>query len=286
MDEIHDHRRCELGEGAFWHPARGQLFWFDILAGRLLTQEAGAPRHWDLGEMASAAGWIDRERLLVATERGLKILDLASGRVEMLAPFGHPAQVRSNDGRADPWGGFWIGTMGKAAEPGAGAIWRYHGGELRRLHAGLTITNAICFDAAREIAFFADTAEGRVWTQALDAAGWPRGEPRLFLDLRASEGHDPDGAVIDADGRFWTAQWGAGRVACYDGRSGAFLAEERFPARQLSCPAFGGADLDVLHVTSALQGMDAAARAAEPEGGKTFRRRVGARGVPEPRVIL
>ena len=288
MDDILDHRRCELGEGAFWHPERGHFFWFDILAGRLMTVTAAGPHHWDLGEMASAAGWIDRDRLLIATETGLSILDLASGARQPLAALGADApHLRSNDGRADPWGGFWIGTMGKAAEPGAGGIWRYHRGELRELHPHISIPNAICFDAERELAFFADTALGQVWTQPLDpGTGWPKGEPRLFLDLAAREGHAPDGAVIDAEGRFWTAQWGAGRVACYDGRDGRFLGEERFPAARLSCPAFGGAGLDRLHVTSAQQGMSPAERAAEPHAGKTFVHTVAARGRPEPRVEL
>lgn len=287
MDDILDHRPCELGEGAFWHPARRQFFWFDILAGRLMTREGGAARHWDMGELASAAGWIDRDRLLIATETGLWRFDLATGARDIVARLPAAAHLRSNDGRADPWGGFWIGTMGRAAEDGRGAIYRYYRGELRELHPGLTIPNAICFDAGREIAYFADTAPGRVWTQRLEpATGWPAGTPELFLDLAAREGTAPDGAVIDAAGRFWTAQWGAGRVACYDGADGRFLVEERFPASQLSCPAFGGPGLEVLHVTSALQGMTAAERAGEPHGGKTFARAVAARGLPEPQVIL
>ena len=126
---------------------------------------------------------------------------------------------------------------------------------------------------------------GKVWAQPLDpATGWPAGEPRLFLDL-VPEGLAPDGAVVDAEGRFWNAQWGAGRVACYD-PAGRFLAEERFPARQVSCPAFGGADLATLFVTSAQEGLSDTERAEEPAGGMTFARRVAARGLPEPRVVL
>ncbi len=284
---VFDERRCELGEGVLWHPGRGQVFWFDILGKAMLSRRGGEAQRWEFGECVSAAGWIDGDRLLIGAESGLWRFDVETGARERVAAFpdgGGPA-LRSNDGRADPWGGFWIGTMGKKAEAGAGSIWRLWRGELRRIRGGVSIPNAISFDAARELGYFTDTPGGVVWAQALDpATGWPVGEPREFLDLRA-EKLRPDGAVVDAEGRFWNAQWGAGRVACY-GPDGAFLGAERFDAARTSCPAFGGPELDTLYVTSAQEGMDAAARAAEPAAGMTFARPLAARGQPEPAVIL
>ena len=283
---VFDARRCELGEGPLWHPQRGQLFWFDILGGTLMSRAGEEALSWDFGELVSAAGWIDRDHLLVAAESGLWRCAIETGARERVAPFPAGAvALRSNDGRADPWGGFWIGRMGKQAEERAGGIWRLWRGELRAVRTGITIPNAICFDAERELGYFADTRAGTVWAQRLDpATGWPAGEPRVFLDLTEAGLH-PDGAVIDSEGRFWNAQWGAGRVACYapDGR---FVREERFEATRTSCPAFGGAALGTLFVTSAQEGMDAAARDAEPSAGMTFARELDVRGRPEPAVVL
>ena len=285
-ESLYDARICELGEGLFWHPERRRPFWFDILGRRLLSRDGDAERAWELDEIHSAAGWIDRDRLLLASETGLWDFDLATGarRPVMAIEAENPA-TRSNDGRADPWGGFWIGTMGKRAEPGEGAIWRYYRGELRKLVEKITIPNAICFDADRARGYFADTPAHLVWKQPLDpVTGWPRGPRAVFLDLSA-EGLFPDGAVIDAAGRFWNAQWGAGRVACYDA-DGHALFSESFPARQLTCPAFCGDDLAQLVVTSAWEGMGPADREREPLAGATFARRVRAIGVPAPRVRL
>ena len=283
---VFDDRRCELGEGPLWHPERGQLFWFDILGRALLGRDGDRPLRWELDELASAAGWIDREHLLVASETGLWRFGIATGQRELVAALPHEGgRLRSNDGRADPWGGFWIGMMGKKAEAGAGGLWRLWRGELRRLHGGITIPNAICFDAGRERAYFADTRAGTVWAQPLDpGTGWPAGEPRAFLEL-AEAGFHPDGAVVDAEGRFWNAQWGAGRVACYD-PDGRFVRAERFGATRTSCPAFGGAGLDTLFVTTAQEGMDADGRRTEPQAGMTFARDLDVRGVPEPAVVL
>lgn len=253
--QIHDPTPCELGEGPLWHPVREQLFWFDILRKQLLTREAGATRHWQFDAHVSAAGWIDRDRLMIASERALLAFDLRDGTQQVIAPLDvESAQTRSNDGRADPMGGFWIGTMGKRAEPGAGAIWRWHRGEVRRLFAPLTIPNAICFTPDGRSACFADTPARRILRVPLDRDGWPAGDPETFIDLRA-DGLNPDGAVFDASGHLWNAQWGASRVAVYD-PDGGLVNACRLPVRNASCPAFGGAALDTLFITTAREHLD------------------------------
>jgi sugar lactone lactonase YvrE len=282
---IYDDRRCELGEGALWHPKRNQLYWFDILGKRLLTRGTEGPGEWHFPHLVSAAGWLNKSELLIASEVALFRFDLETGtRRDVLPLEADNAVTRSNDGRADPYGGFWIGTMGKAAEKGAGSIWRYFRGSLRRLYTGLTIPNAICFTANGRTAHFTDTMTAQVMRVALDADGWPRGEPSVFLDL-AAEGLNPDGAVCDAEGRFWGAQWGAGRVACY-GPDGSLIQTVAFDAPNTSCPAFGGPDLSTLFCTTALQHMSAADRTAQPFAGMTFATPGLARGIPEPMVIL
>lgn len=282
--DVFDPRICELGEGVLWHPDRRQVFWFDILGQRLMSRDGDEELAWDFDEMHSAAGWIDHDRLLLASETGLWDFTLATGERRLLAPLeADRDDIRSNDGRADPWGGFWIGTMSKTGARGQGAIWRYHAGELRKLHEGISIPNAICFDEERARAYFSDTPASMVWKQALDPmTGWPNGEKQVFLDLRDEKLH-PDGAVTDNAGRFWNAQWGSGRVACYD-PEGNLLFSESFPASQVSCPAFSGPDLSQLVVTSAWEGMAETARAAEPLAGATFARRVRAIGIAPPRV--
>ena len=284
---IHDSRVCELGEGALWHPLRRQLFWFDILGKRLHTIEDGQSQIWSFVEMVSAAGWVSRDVLLIAGERDLFLFDLETEEIETVAELeADDPGTRSNDGRADRQGGFWIGTMGKRGgeNPGRGSIWRWYRGELRRLFSGLTIPNSICFSPDGRFAHFSDTLTHRIQRVALDADGWPVGEPETFIDLSA-EGILPDGAVVDAAGNLWNAQWGAARVACY-APDGQFLKAVPMGASQTSCPAFGGEGLGTLYCTTAREGMDEAALAADPEAGKTFAVQGVGPGLPEPQVIF
>ncbi len=285
MSTIFDDRPCALGEGPLWHPGRGQLYWFDILGKRLMTREDDTPRHWDFPANVSAAGWTGQDTLLIASETGLHHFDLATGRAEDVAPLdSEDPRTRSNDGRADPWGGFWIGTMGKNAEPGLGAIWRYFRGEVRRLFAPVTIPNAIAFAPDGTTATFADTVTGQVMRIRLGKDGWPEGEPDVFLDLRP-EGLNPDGAVFDAAGNLWLAEWGAARVCCY-APDGIRRSAIPFPAAHTSCPAFGGPGLSILFCTSARQGLRTAEIEANPRHGLTFAAPGQGPGLPERRVIL
>jgi len=272
---IFDDTQCQLGEGALWHPIRQQLFWFDILGKRLHTKG----RHWQFDTYVSAAGWIDEDTLLLASGTGLGRFDIRTGTTTPLCDLEADNHVtRSNDGRADPQGGFWIGTMGIEAEHGAGAIYRYYKGELRQLYAAITISNAICFSPDGATAYFTDTPTQKIMRVQLDHDGWPDGDPTLHIDLSDTP-YRPDGAVVDAAGNLWNAQWGIGQVAAYD-QKGVFLESYSFAGQQTSCPAFGGPDLNTLFCTTAAVGLDGA------EQGKTFAVSTHHTGQAEHRVIL
>ncbi|WP_170384582.1 SMP-30/gluconolactonase/LRE family protein [Ruegeria atlantica] len=285
MSTVFDDRPCELGEGPLWHPERRQLFWFDIVGKRLMTRENGSPKCWQFDEHVSAAGWVDLETLLIASETGLWRFGLKSGQKDLITLLEADNPVtRSNDGRADPWGGFWIGTMGKNAEPGAGAIYRYWQGELRQLLQNVTISNAICFAPDRSCAYYTDTVTKLIMRWPLNAqTGWPEGDGTVFLDLNA-DGLNPDGAVVDAYGNIWVAQWGARRVAAYT-PEGQFLKAVSFKAAHTSCPAFGGDDLTTLFCTTAREGLDAETLISQPTNGMTFAAFGVGKGQAEHRVL-
>jgi sugar lactone lactonase YvrE len=282
---IYDDRPCALGEGPLWHPLRKQLFWFDILACKLHSRVRDTALEWQFDTMVSAAGWIDHDHLLVASAVDLRVFNIETGVSVQAAPLeADNSATRPNDGRCDAQGGFWIGTMGKSAETGAGAIYRYYRGALRKLYGGITIPNAICFTADGKTAHFTDTVTARVMRVALDAQGWPNSAPEVFLDLSGLPS-GPDGAVVDAAGLLWLAQWGAGQVTAF-APDGAQVRQISFDAPHTTCPAFGGDDLTTLFCTTALQGMSQTARSAHPHAGMTFAKAGIAQGQAEHQVIL
>jgi sugar lactone lactonase YvrE len=235
--------------------------------------------------MGSALARVDAHRQLLVADDGLYIRELADGRMTLYRPLDadNPA-TRSNDARVHPSGTFWIGTMGRQAEPGLGAIYALHRGQLSRLYADITIPNAICFSPDGTIGYFADTRQNVLFRVDLDATtGLPRDAPAPLVTRR--DGGGIDGAVVDADGLIWNARWGGGCIDVYDAQ-GAHLRSLRVPARQSTCPAFVGQDFSRLLVTSAWQGMDDDAKHADPDHGRTFVLEVAGRGRAEPDVKL
>ena len=260
--KIFDDRACFLGEGPFWHPLREQFFWFDIINKKMLSRAThdsdfgGEPLEWQFDEHVSAAGWIDHDTLFMASETGLYRFNIESGeKLQLAALEADNPRTRSNDGRADPLGGFWIGTMSKTAQPEEGAIYRYYRGELRRLFEPITIPNSICVSPDGDWLYFADTPKQCIYRQSLDSTGWPVGDPEVFVDMN-QENLSPDGSVVDGEGALWNAQWGSGRVARYlpDGNLDQTVAVGGIHS---SCPAFGGRNLDCLLVTTAQESLDA-----------------------------
>lgn len=279
---------CELGEGPSYDPATDALFWFDIVNGLLLEQgvTSGALKVHKLGQMASAIAIIDDKRQLIATETGLQVRDVATGKLTLHTPIeANNALTRSNDSRVHPCGAFWVGTMAKDEGKGAGSIYWFFKGELRTLYTGITVSNSICFSQDGTIAYYTDTATGLLMRVACDpATGLPVGESKVFVDHRSSKGY-VDGSVVDRDGVLWNAVWGGKAVKAY-APDGTLLREIPMPATQSSCPAFVGFKADRLAVTSAWKGKDDKQRKLDRQAGMTFLLDIPVNGRFEPRVLI
>lgn len=276
---------AKLGEGPFWDGET--LWWFDIDGRRLHRCGPGgeAPRAFELERPASAAAAIEGGGMLIADAEGLWRFDAETGARDLVAPLelDLPGN-RSNDGRADRRGGFWIGTMSMSFEKEAGSIYRFHSGTLEKLRAGITVPNAICFSPDGGAAYFADSPTRKIWRWALDGEGWPQGEPDLFLDHDGGPGF-PDGAAVDAEGFMWNAQWDGWRVARYS-PDGALDRVVDLPVARPTCPAFGGQGLATMFVTSASVGLGAEERAAQPHAGAVFAIPLEVAGLADGKVRL
>lgn len=274
---------CALGEGCLWHPTRASALWVDIFGGAVHEMRSGTHRSWDLGESVGALGWVTDQEVVVSTETGLRRLNLDTGQTDLIAAVEPDGKDRrANDGRADHQGGFWFSMMDTGHRSEAAAIYRYHRGEVRALHRGLTVPNATCFSPDGLWAYFGDTRTSIVFRQRLDeATGWPRGDRETLIDLSEPR-RRPDGATVDANGDLWIAMWGEGVVLCVtpDGRP---VRDVPIGTPNASCACFGGPDLRDLIVTSATTDIDLA---TDARAGKTFIAPGVAQGVAEPKVII
>jgi sugar lactone lactonase YvrE len=277
--------RNVCGEGILWDSRRALLWWTDI-PGRQLYQydfSAAAPRVMATPERVGSFGLVaGSDKLITAFASGIALYDVWRGTVEWLArPDAIVPGIRFNDGRVDRRGRFWSGTMVEDERCTAtGCLYSIDGGGEARCHVrGVGISNGLCMSPDGARLYFADSPTRTIFVYELSEPTGDLGSRQVFA--RTPAGTVPDGAAVDADGCVWSAQWGASRVVRYTPR-GEIDRIIEVPARQPTCVCFAGSDLDVLCVTSASEGLDAASLQSEPHAGAVFLYRTGVQGLPEP----
>ncbi|MAM13805.1 MAG: gluconolaconase [Rhizobiaceae bacterium] len=268
--------RTTLGEGPGYDPTADQIWWFDILDSKLhlLNASTRDRRIVTLPEMASAMAVVDERRHVIAMETGLYFHDVSTGALSLHAAIEPDnAVTRSNDARVHQSGAFWVGTMGKEAEDGAGAIYHVLAGKVTKIFDRVTIPNAICFSPDGATGYYVDTRINKLMRVPVDPeTGLPDGPEEVFIDTSKKPG-GMDGAICDGDGHIWNARFGAGVLDQYD-TAGRLVARFQLPARQPTCPAFIGRDGGWMMVTSAARDADIV---EEPNAGFTFALVTGAR---------
>jgi L-arabinonolactonase len=281
--------QARLGECALWSESEQALYWTDIESSTIGRLGAGGVlREWTLpqrvGSFAFCAG--DDARLLLGLACGIALFDTRNEELTpVIAVEADQPTTRINDGRCDRQGRFVFG-MFNPAEAAIGGFWRVHPDlSIERLPLPVAaVGNSICFSPDGATMYYTDSPTRVIWQLDYHADG-RIGTPRPFVRLGAQEGF-ADGSCIDAQGGLWNAQWEGSCVVRYDA-SGAETARIALPLSRPTCPAFGGAGLDRLYLTSARKGLSAQALLQQPAaGGVLAVDGLAWRGLPESRFAL
>jgi sugar lactone lactonase YvrE len=278
--------QCELAEGPVWDPRLGVLRWVDILAGHVhsVDPDTGERDWFDAGDPVGAVGLTSSDGLVLALVDRFGLYN--GSEVTRFGEFSADRSVvRFNDGKPDPWGSFWAGTM--AWEEGApgGALYRLApDGTVTTMVTDVALSNGLDWSDDRRTFYFADSLSGGVDAFECDPETGVLGARRRFVTVPAT-GCLPDGLTLDSDGCLWVAVFGSGELRRYtpDGRLGTIV---RLPARQVTSAAFGGPDLGTLYITTARENFTEADRRAEPHAGDIFACVPGVSGRPPNRFSV
>lgn len=264
---------CQLGEGPVWDPAGKQLYWVDIQGNTLHSWSPSLRKHldWKFGEPVCAVSpEAEGGRLLVAFAKRLALFDPATSQLTPLVEMEPECpKNRCNDGKCDPAGRFWIGTMSTQGEKHAGALYRWDPttGHLDRILDRLTISNGLGWSGDHQTMFFVDSPEREVWAFDFDSTSSSIANRRTVVRVPPDLGV-PDGLCVAGDDTLWVAHWGAGCVCRWDPSSGALLEKVT-----TGCPHTTSCTLapdGLLYITTARAGLGPEALAAAPLSGSLF----------------
>jgi sugar lactone lactonase YvrE len=279
-----------LGESPMWHPREQALYWCDIPGKRLNRWDPARSdlSHWDFDcEPASLAPRLDGT-LLLAMRNGLWRFDPKTGERRLLAtPPYDPTRERFNDGKCDPKGRFWVGTIYEPREPALAALYCFDEGRLERKADGITTSNGLAWSPNGRTMYWSDTKAHTVYAFDVDPADGTLSRQRVFASFAmkqpgqdlATYGGRPDGAAVDAEGCYWVAMFEGQRLLRLS-PEGEIVRELHLPVRCPTMPCFGGADLKTLYITTARENRPAAELAEQPWAGCVLSLRVDVAGLP------
>lgn len=272
--------RHELAEMPYWDGSRRLLCYVDIDAGSVneLDVATGDRRVVDLGVPLGFALPVAGSRSRLCGQGGdLVVVDELGGELGRFPVEPGIVGNRLNEGKADPHGRLWFGSMSKNRETGEAMLYRFDRRGLERIRP-ITIGNGTDWDVERRRMYHVDSTTQRVDVFDYDVATGEVEHPRPWVEIDPDDGL-PDGLTIDADGCVWLALFRGGAVRRFD-PDGVLMSEIRFPTPYVTCPAFGGDDLRTLYVTSSRHRVAPEDRAANPLAGALFAVDAGVAGRP------
>jgi len=249
--------KAELGEGTLWDPGRGVLWWIDIWSKKIHCHDpaTGENLMWEAPEYLGCLGLRAKGGLIVTLASGFYFFDPDTAEFNAIAdPEEHLPQTRFNDGKTDRQGRFWSGTMFEA--PGkpvefVGSLYRMdYDHSVHKIIAGVGCSNGLAFSPDSKTMYFSDSFDKSVWAFDFDPVTGEIENKRTFIDMVPTGGL-ADGATVDAEGCYWVTVPVTGKVSRYD-PDGHLMQNIMLPTDLPTCCEFGGPDLDILFVTTAV----------------------------------
>lgn len=276
------HIEAELGEGALWDDRSSKLLWVDILAGYVhrFNPITKVNETFEIGQPVGTVALDEDGDLVLAVKNGFARYNTTSQEFSMLKIVEHEnSSIRFNDGKCDPSGRFWAGTMSQDGTPAAGNLYCLEDLSLTQKISKVGISNGLGWSPGSDTMYYIDSASQKVLAFGYDVRTGSITSPRTVFEIEATEG-TPDGMCVDADGKLWVALWGGGKVMRIDPENGERLCEVRVPnvSKVTSC-ALGGEDMSTLYITTARQGFTEEDIKNEPNAGSLFCADVGVRGL-------
>ena len=272
-----------LGEGSFWDSEKGVLYWCDIEKKLLhvFDPERDADKRYALPEKIGTVVPKKSGGLLVALESGVASFNPERGVLHQNITLEKDLpNNRFNDGKCDPAGRFWVGSMAPHDESGNAHLYRIETDySVQKVLSGITISNGIVWSRDKRRMYYIDTPTGRIDRFDYDIETGNISGRAPCVRVPDGMGH-PDGMAIDSEGKLWVALYGGWGVGCWNPETGKLLDRIELPVSNVTSCAFGGKDLDTLYVTTARSGLSETDLKKQEYAGSLFRVAMGVRGVP------
>jgi sugar lactone lactonase YvrE len=274
---------CMLGESPVWDARNQRILWVDIPQGKIHQFFPENKKHKvvSVGQMAGAICLTTSGGIIGALQHGFATVDLENGNIRHIEdPEFHLPGNRFNDGKCDPMGRFWAGTMAFTNKAKAGNVYVLEQDLSVSLKIkGVGCSNGMAWSLDHTAFYYIDTPTKKVVAYDFDATTCMISNKRAVIDFTQLEGY-PDGMTIDTDGMLWVAMWDGWKVLRCDPNTGNLIQSVSLPVAKVTSCVFGGENLQDLYITSAREGLTEEELYHQPLAGCLFvAKKTGATGL-------
>jgi sugar lactone lactonase YvrE len=249
-------RHSLWGEGPIWW--NDSLYYVDIEGKAIIRINPDTEEEtvWEFPERIGCIAPCNNSQLLYAGDNGISIFDIQTKvSTSITDPENHLPDNRFNDGKCDPYGRFWGGTISLKKIKGSASLYCLDTNQnLEKKLEGLTNSNGLAWSQDKKRFFHIDTPSRSIQAYIYNGASAEISQATTIVDTEAL-GFDssPDGMTIDVQDNLWVAFCHGGCVACFDSRNGKLLQTIEIPAIETTACTFGGTELNRLFVTTGIK---------------------------------
>ena len=282
LAELEYETKSLLGEGAFWNYKTQELYWVDIEGKKLNIYDPTTKNNRSIS-MPSLIGTVvpyKENEAVVALVDGIYKVNLLTEEVTLLSDveFNMP-ENRFNDGKCDPNGNLWVGSMHfDQSRPNASVYKLHEQGETIKMIDSVTISNGIVWTKDTKTMYYIDTPSANIMAYDFDPETSTISNGRVAVKVSEEDGF-PDGMTIDENDMLWVGMWNGNAIAHFNPKTGELIDKIKVPAHNVTSCAFGGKNLDILYITTSSLDMSEEEQKAYPLAGSIFKTIPGVKGV-------
>lgn len=276
--------KSKLGEGPVWDSKSQSIFWLDIENGLIheFNTLQSEYRKIQLDQMVGVIALCTNGHFIAGLQQGIAYINRLTGHVQFISkPEKDIPDNRFNDGKCDPSGRFWAGTMSLKETKGAGNLYMLnHDEKISMKITKVSISNGLAWSLDKKSMYYIDTFNGGVVAFDYNDLSGEISNPRFVVSIPDGEGY-PDGMTIDNEGMLWIAHWGGWQVSRWNPQTGKQLLKIKMPAANITSCTFGGEHLQDLYITSSNRDVKNEDLHTQPLAGSLFLiRNCGYTGLP------
>lgn len=274
---------AKLGEGAFWDYNQEVLYWVDIIGESLHIYSPKTKTNKEI-KMPAPIGTIvptkEKNKIIVALNDGVYVVNIRTEEITKLTDVeAENKSTRLNDGKCDPNGNFWIGSMDYSQTNPGGNLYKVSAnGKTQKMLTNITISNGIVWSKDHKTMYYIDTPTANIRAFDFDEKTSTISNERIVITIPKEEGF-PDGMAIDENDMLYVGLWNGNCIANYNPKTGKLIQKIKVPAHNVTSCAFGGKNLDVLYITTSSLDMTDEEKAQYPLAGSIFKIKLNTKGV-------